>query len=35
MLDFLKRGIKYYREHPWDKWALILSIIALIVACTK
>ena len=35
MIEFFKRGFRYYREHPSDKWALIISIIALIVAFAK
>lgn len=33
--DFIKRGRAYYAAHPSDKWALIISIIALIVAFAK
>lgn len=35
ILEFLKLGRAYYRTHPEDKWALIISCIALIVAIAK
>ena len=35
LLEFMKRGRAYYDAHPMDKWALIISLIALIVAFAK
>lgn len=29
IVAFFKSGARYYREHPDDKWALIISLISL------
>ena len=35
MIGFLKRMVRYYREHPSDLASLVLALTALVIAIAK